>query len=1168
MQLKDIFAKPIDRPIEGVIKADDDVHLRLEVEEYVLTKEVAKHLGYFLDAYNDYTVANGAWISGFFGSGKSHLLKMLALLLENKQFEDGASALDLFLPKCGEDALLKGSLQKAANTPSQSILFNIDQKADVISKTEIDALLAVFVKVFDEMFGYYGKQGHIAQFERDLDQRGQYTAFKEAYQQIAHIPWERGREQALLEGHNIAQAYTQVTDKPAEADILDRYRAQYKLSIEDFAEQINTYLETQGPTFRLNFFVDEVGQYIADNTKLMTNLQTIAESLATKCGGRAWLLVTAQEDMNTVMGEMGKQQSNDFSKIQARFKNRLKLTSANVDEVIQKRLLTKTESAAEQLAHLYEQQHNNFRTLFDFANGSQTYRNFQHEPHFVQSYPFVPYQFTLFRSAMENLSAHNAFEGKHSSVGERSMLGVFQQVVLKLQAEQKGIGDLATFDLMFEGIRSALKSQTQRMILNAEQHLNNRFAIRVLKALFLVKYIKEFKATQRNITVLMTPSFTVDLPELRERVETALNTLEQETYIQRNGALYSYLTNEEKDVEQEIKNTEVDSMAVAKELGNIIFDTLLRDRKIRHDVYQYDYAFSRKLDDQVMGRDYELTIHVVSPFHPNSGQEKTLVAQAMGRNELLVILPEDKRLVRDLMLYKSTEKYLRHNLAVAQQESRRRILGEKQVQNRERFSHLTALVGDLVGQAKLIVEGQTLDITSQEPKTRLVQGFLELTNRTYPNLRMLRGHHYTTDQLPDLLKPSVTLLGDDAASYSEAEQDMLSFINLNKNSGQRTTLQTLVNRFERQPYGWYLAAIVGILAKLCARGKVEVRLDGNILEGIALERALQNTHGFANVMLTPQIEFTARQIRQLRDFFAEFFDQPPTHNEAKALGQETAVSLQTLHQTLTTLRQQAPDYPFLTALDVPLQQIKAVSHEPYPFYLTELPQDDLLDAKEDIISPIRAFMNGTHKTLYDEARTFLRQQRANLIDLQGDEARTLKNLLDSPHIYRGQTMREVRTLLTQLQQQLQQQVQQARDTALADIDHRWAALTAETEFEQLTHPQKRQLQQQVEQARTRLQAEPLLAVIRDSLRRFETQTYPQLLNQMSQWAMPPAPPPSKGDTPKPTVVRERQQYVSIRNIQVRMDKAWLGNEADVEAYLAQLKAKLLEEIRAQKRIQL
>ena len=83
--LTDIFSKKIDRPIEGVIKADDASGLLNEVEEYVLTNEIKKSLSAFLSAYNDYNVKtqNGVWISGFFGSGKSHLLKMLALLLEN-----------------------------------------------------------------------------------------------------------------------------------------------------------------------------------------------------------------------------------------------------------------------------------------------------------------------------------------------------------------------------------------------------------------------------------------------------------------------------------------------------------------------------------------------------------------------------------------------------------------------------------------------------------------------------------------------------------------------------------------------------------------------------------------------------------------------------------------------------------------------------------------------------------------------------------------------------------------------------------------------------------------------------------------------------------------------------------------------------------------------------
>ena len=151
--LKQFFSKPVDRPIEGVIKADDDSHILQEVEEYVLTNEISRQLDVFLDAYNNYEGANGAWISGFFGSGKSHLLKILSFLLEDRVI-DGTRLCDIFLPKI-DDEFLRGDLEKAIKIPSRSILFNIDQKADVISKTQIDALLAVFVKVFDESCGYF-----------------------------------------------------------------------------------------------------------------------------------------------------------------------------------------------------------------------------------------------------------------------------------------------------------------------------------------------------------------------------------------------------------------------------------------------------------------------------------------------------------------------------------------------------------------------------------------------------------------------------------------------------------------------------------------------------------------------------------------------------------------------------------------------------------------------------------------------------------------------------------------------------------------------------------------------------------------------------------------------------------------------------------------------------
>jgi len=1183
--LKTIFNKPVDRPIEGVIKADDEASLRLEIEEYVLTNEVEKRLESFLDAYKNYEGANGVWVSGFFGSGKSHLLKMLALLLENRQI-DGASALDLFLPKCGDNEILRGDLKRAVAIPSKSILFNIDQKADVISKTQIDALLAVFVKVFDEMCGYYGKQGHIAQFERDLDSRGLYDQFKSAYESIAGRTWQKGREQALLEAKNIAKAYAQATggDEASAMGILDKYRSQYRVSIEDFAEQVHAYIERQSAQegnqgFRLNFFVDEVGQYIAENVKLMTNLQTIAESLATKCRGRAWIIVTAQEDMGTVVGETSKQQGNDFSKIQARFANRMKLTSADVAEVIQKRLLMKTEEGVCLLSDIYHTQSNNFKTLFDFADGSQTYRNYQDRDHFIHSYPFIPYQFALFQSAIQNLSQHSAFEGKHSSVGERSMLGVFQQVAIQIGDHE--IGQLATFDLMFEGIRTALKSNIQRAIIQAENHLDNPFAVRLLKTLFLVKYVKEFKPSLRNLCVLMLDGFNQDLPVLRKRVEEALSLLEQQTYLQRNGELYEYLTDEEKDVEQEIKNTEVEASDVADELEKIVFDQVIKHKKIRYDTTDQktggqDYPFSRKLDDRLHGREYELAIHVISPFHEHAENEQMLRTNSTYKaDELFVVMPADDRLMRDLLMYKRTEKYIRQNISITQREAVKRILTDKGFQNRERYTELQQRVQNLMGKARLLVAGADIEIGSEDAQTRLLRGFHGLISRAYPNLRMLRGITYTENDIANILKNSkVGLLGNDATSLAESEQELLAFIQSNNRRGVRTTLKNLLEKFERKPYGWYYAAVLCTLANLCARGKVEVRADGNLLEEDTLERALRNSHGHGNVVLEPQVEFTASQVRGLKDFHAEFFDKPPASSEAKSLGKETGEALQGLINELNDLRQQADRYPFLQALEPALAQLLPLRNKSYAWFLNDLPsqEDKLLDLKEAVLDPIRKFMAGPQKAIFDEARQFVQSHEANFSYIEGDEALQIVASLRDTDIFKGNRMQQIKIHLDAVKDRLEQRIQLARTEAINVLKTMQDRTRSMDEYKMLPEVRQADLDKPCQELIDYLGQQSLIAIINDKLRHFEELGYQKLLARMVEMANPKKKEPANvmgTDDGKLGQVKESSvEYIPTRQIRVKFDKAWLATESDVDSYLESMRKALLEEIRKGRRIQI
>jgi hypothetical protein len=1149
MKLHEIFAKPVDRTIEGVIKADDLASLKLEVEEYVITNEISKSLDLLFGAYNDYQGANGVWISGFFGSGKSHLLKMMALLLEN-QVVDGQAALDYFLPKIPKDnAWLQAEMKRAVSIPSKSILFNIDQKADTISKTEVDAVLAVFVKVFNEMQGYYGKHGYVAQFERDLDDRGVYEEFKAAYREVAGIDWEIGREQIILEKENIARAYARISGSSEESqkNIIDAYREDYKLSIEDFAGQVNDYIQKQEPGFRLNFFADEVGQYIADNVKLMTNLQTIAESLATKCMGQSWLFVTAQEDMNKVLGDMSKQQTTDFSKIQARFKTRMKLTSQNVDEVIQKRLLKKNSQGETLAGNLYQEEKNNFGTLFDFSDGATTYRNFRDKKHFINSYPFIPYQFALFQTSIETLSAHNAFEGKHRSVGERSMLEVFQDVAIHIA--DKPLGGLATFDLMFEGIRATLKAQIQRSVLNAENQLENDFAIKVLKALFLVKYIKGFNATPRNLRVLLQDGFETDLPGLRRDIEEALDLLDQQTYIQRNGDAYEYLTDEEKDIEAEIKNTDVDSGEVAKTLEDILFTEIIRDRKIRYDVTNQDYPFTKKLDDRIIGREQELAIHFVTPFSENANNLKLLQANSLGRPELMVVLPVDARFVQDLLLYKKTEKYIRLNRSATQQESILMILNSRGFQNTERFKQIQSQARELIGKAKFFVAGEEIEVSGEDPKSRIVKGFNELVVRTYPNLRMLRGTNYSENDIKHHLEFSKKSMLD--TDLTEAEAEVFALIRTNKNLGTRTTMKSLEEKFTKKPYGWYLAAIQCIVAILAGRGKIEARTDANILEDDDLERALKNTHGFGNIILVPQTTYTSSQLRRRKDFYSSFFDKPTSANEPRTLGHETRDAFRDVLSDLREFHAQSRQYPFLSVLNEPINTINELIGRDYTYFFEDLPKqaDNLLDMKEDILDPLRRFMSGANKSIYDEASRFIQEQNANFDAISDSKPGQLRAILDAPDCYKGNQMREAKSLVDSLKKEVERQLKSEKESASQRVEVLRDQMQSLPQYSHLTEGQKQEIDRSFEGFTYQIKEQSLIAVIRDRVSRYETYEYNHLLNKIAAWTK-----------------EEEVEYISQRNLDIDFAKPYLEDEEDVQNYLEALKRAFLKAIRAQKRI--
>lgn len=1171
MRLKELFSQDINRPIETVIKADDQEHILQEVNEYVVTKEVTRKIADFFEAYNNYYGANGVWISGFFGSGKSHLLKILSYVLENKEY-NGFKLGEMFAEKITDDEMLRGDMLSATRIPSESILFNIDQQAQITSKGEEDAVLSVFYRVFYDHMGYFGAQRHVAEFERWLDNENVYRRFREHYESAAGEPWLSARLKyfAPKVKNTIAEVLSGIFNGPASeyTGIIDSLRKDIVTSVDDFAGKVATYLKTKPASFRLNFFVDEVGQYISENSKLMLNLQTIAETLATRTKGASWILVTSQEDMQSVIGDMNNRQQNDFSRIQARFKIKIPLTSANVDEVIEKRLLSKKPENKELLYSVWKKEQANMETLLSFTQLGIQFRGFRDEADFSWKYPFIPYQFDLFQQCIRALSDHNAFQGRHASVGERSMLGVFQEVLKALG--EKETGQLVSFDMLFDGLRSTIRSGIQNAISLAERQLDNQFAIKVLKALFLVKYYQPFKTTARNISVLMIDHINIDLQKHEKAVKEALALLEQQVYINRNGDIFEFLTDEEKDIEKEIINTEIDSQAVIQLIKENIFEKIISDNRIRYLENKADYEFTSKVDGIIFGREKELTIEILTPNSDDYGKEDKYKARTMGYSTLvLFVLPPGDRLMQDLRLYLKTEKYIKQANAGGN-ENYRRILFDKSQQNIERGKNIELQLRQQLGAAMVFLNGVRYDAGSaSDGRNKVFNVFQDLVRLAYPNLKMLGGVYFTEDTIRDAMRGSdAELWAGTEANLSQAESEIFTLVSRRKKQMERTSLTDLRDHFMKKPYGWYPNAIWTITALVFKRGKLEAQEDSNILTDEELLAALFNNRRYSNVLLTPLEGVNPITVKHLKEIYQEIFDESCPVNEARDVALAFKKKTAQMKAEVETLLAYRDNYPFLKALETFHGLLGRLSEKEYRYFLEHIGdfENKLLDGKEDVFAPVKKFWHGGQKHIFDQVRTFVTGNQSNLEYVQGEELKILQEVYEHPKPYTGTIIRDAKAAMDKLEKEVLGLIEEEKALALKKIEDSMRKLKSTYEFGTLHHSTQDKILSPFLNEMEKVKQQRFIANIRQ-VKENVGQLVTDQLNAMMEQLKPQKPVETPGDK-IPGVQEPKPRYIHKNNVRFSFEKNVLQTEQDVEEYVETLKKAFLEQIKNNRRINL
>ena len=989
MIIKNMFSKPIDRDIKGVIKVgqDDDANIKQELEEYVVTRELQKHFSDFFASYKRGITGNtdkmGVWISGFFGSGKSHFLKILSYLLENKEV-GGKKAIDYFLDDNKiSDQMVLADMKLAGTIPTDVVLFNIDSKSEVNGKQSKVAIVSVLQNVFNEMQGFSGSNPFLADLERKLTEEGKYDLFKEKFEDSFGSVWEESRSDFDFIQDDVVEILDEVDFMSVEAgrNWCEKATGDYKYKVEDFAQLVKKYLDKKESNHHIVFLIDEIGQYIGDDSKLMLNLQTVTEDLGTACGGKAWIIVTSQQDIDSITKTKG----NDFSKIQGRFDTRLSLSSANVDEVIKKRILEKNEAGKQTLTLLYDDKATVIKNLILFNDGVEK-KLYSDRENFADIYPFIPYQFNLLGSVLTSIRTHGA-SGKHLAEGERSMLALFKESAVKVMNDEPGT--IVPFNMFYNALEQFLDHSHKGVISRAldndylnPNHEKECFDVNVLKTLFMIKYVKEIKANIENITSLMVSNVNDDRMALAQQVEDALKRLVRQTLVQKNGDIYVFLTDEEQEINRAIESQNVDSGEVIAKVSEMIFDGLYDEKKYRYPAFngRYVFAFNQVVDDKPYkaNQNNDITLKILTPNSDERADETTMRILSGQSSCVLIVLPDDRTFLDEIRSALQIEKFIRIDAtnAVTQFES---IKEAKKVEMRERNGAAKLFLSESLKNAEIYVNGDKIQSGAKEIASKINEALGKLVSTVYHKLSYIDTAMSESD-IRTLFKNNgqqLTLEGTNTVKNELALHDVNDYIALNTQRHMKTSMKSILERFLKAPYGFVEADVQWLVAKLFKDGEIAMFVNNDTVTLLSktpeeIIRYLTRKEFNEKLMTEKRVKANEKQKKSVRTVMKELFNVTSASDDDDAVMRSFlgyASNLKTDLEKLDIHYATQPAYPGKQLIASGKKLMADVIQMKYSnefFAGIDHKKDDFLDFAEDY-EPVKKFFAGEQKGIFDKA---------------------------------------------------------------------------------------------------------------------------------------------------------------------------------------------------------
>src|SRR5258708_6711894 len=387
MYIRETFATRIEERIEPVVKVANRKPTTVlnELTNLVVTPQWEKHLHRMLDDYTEAFEREegeiGIWISGFFGSGKSLLMKMLGILLRGGEVE-GQDVHQLFLQRLPAGSPERKDIERFLALCQRKISTSlVGGNLHAIMATGNDPLALIAFKFFAEERGYTRNWAFAWAIEYQIDNRERTERFRQRAVELSGTRWERIVRDPDIYGEDLNRAAAEILPEyfssPEAVQQAVTQTFYNGIAPQTLIERLQRWCESQdrdGRRHKVLLQLDELGQWLQSGTNTTQHameVQALVETASTFGEGRIWIAVTAHGDVQALKENI---QQEVYAKINQRFDIQCKLSNEDIDKVVRERLLRKAQQAGSFLRERFQERQGDITDLGSLQQTRLGYR--------------------------------------------------------------------------------------------------------------------------------------------------------------------------------------------------------------------------------------------------------------------------------------------------------------------------------------------------------------------------------------------------------------------------------------------------------------------------------------------------------------------------------------------------------------------------------------------------------------------------------------------------------------------------------------------------------------------------------------------------------------------------------------------------------------------------